>query len=257
MTIRPNARPQRFAVLIDAENASAGSVAALFEEVASYGIASVRRAYGDWTTSHLAGWKETLNQHAIQPIQQFRYTSGKNATDSALIIDAMDLLYRDHLDGFCLVSSDSDFTRLATRLRESRMTVIGFGKANTPRAFVAACDKFVYTEILDGRSKEEPAAGAASLRKTARELRADTKLVHLLRTATVSAAGEDGWTFLASVGNHIANQSSDFDSRNYGYPKLLSLIIATELFDVQDRTSKSGHVQKFIRDKRATKPSEA
>lgn len=241
---------QRFAVLIDADNAQAGTVEALLEEVATYGIASVKRAYGDWTTPNLNGWKETLNQFAVQPIQQFRYTTGKNATDSALIIDAMDLLYRDHFDGFCLVSSDSDFTRLATRLRESSMTVIGFGVKKTPQAFVLACDKFVYTENLNGRSKEEPVTEAPPARKTTNELRGDAKLVHLLRTAAKSAADEDGWVNLAHVGQYIANHSPDFDPRSYGYAKLLPLLEKTELFDVKERKTAKGHNQKVIRDNR-------
>jgi uncharacterized LabA/DUF88 family protein len=252
---RPNTKQQRFAVLIDAENASASTIAALLEEVATYGTASIKRAYGDWTTPSLNGWKETLSLYAIQPIQQFRYVTGKNVSDSALIIDAMDLLYRDHLDGFCLVSSDSDFTRLATRLRESRMTVIGFGKSNTPKAFIAACDRFVYTEILNGRCKEEPTAEVTSTRKTTNELRGDAKLVHLLRTAVNSAANDDCWTSLSTVGQYIANHSPDFDPRNYGYSQLGLLLTATGLFEIQARTTKSGHVQKVVRDNRSKKSS--
>ena len=243
-------KQQRFAVLIDADNAQASTVGVLMKEVATCGVASVKRAYGDWTTPNLAPWNETLNLHAIQPVQQFRYTAGKNATDSALIIDAMDLLYRDHLDGFCLVSSDSDFTRLATRLRESRMTVIGFGKRTTPAAFVSACDKFVYTEILKGKPANRPTSGTTPARKSTKELRADTKLVDLLRSAVASAADEEGWANLGPVGSFISQSSSAFDSRNYGYAKLFSLVKATGLFEVQDRKSASGHTQRFIRDGR-------
>lgn len=264
MTNRQNTKQPRFAVLIDADNAPVAIIAALLEEVAKYGIASIRRAYGDWTTPHLAGWKETLNRHAIQPIQQFRYIAGKNATDAALIIDAMDLLYRDQLDGFCLVSSDSDFTRLATRLRESRMTVIGFGEKKTPHPFVAACDRFVHVESLNPRTRETPpkapaakapAAALKPTRRTTKELRADTKLVHLLRTAAISA-DVDGWVFLGQFGNNLAKQSPGFNHRSYGYAQLGSLVVATGLFEIQDRKNGSGHVQKFLRDKRASRTVE-
>jgi len=240
----------RYAVLIDADNAQAAVVDSLLAEVAKYGIASIKRAYGDWTTPNLGHWKEKLNEHAIQPIQQFRYTSGKNATDSALIIDAMDLLYSGDLQGFCLVSSDSDFTRLATRLREAGITVLGFGERKTPTPFVKACDKFLYTEILRTTEKPEEAPATAPAKKDTRDLKMDTRLVRLLRTAVESSAGEDGWAYLAKVGDQLLKQSPDFDSRNYGYSRLLLLIAATELFDVEERTSKTGHVQHFLRDKR-------
>ena len=244
----------RLAVLIDADNAQPTVVQPLLAEVANYGIATVKRAYGDWTTSRLNGWKTVLNEYAIQPVQQFGYTAGKNSTDSALIIDAMDLLYSGRLQGFCIVSSDSDFTRLATRLRESGMTVYGFGEQKTPRAFVSACDKFIYTEILVNEEEQNGSHSApAATKKTAKELRADTKLVNLLRTAAKSSADEEGWSYLASIGVHIANHAPDFDPRNYGYPKLGQLILATDLFEIQERTSKSGHVQKYIRDSRAKK----
>jgi len=290
MTIRQNPKQPRFAVLIDADNAQAAIITALLEEVATYGIASVRRAYGDWTTPHLAGWKETLNRHAVQPVQQFRYTAGENATDAALIIDAMDLLYRDHLDGFCLVSSDSDFTRLATRLRESSMTVIGFGEKKTPQPFVSACDRFVYTENLHPAPRKAPIAAAPAAkapaakapaakapaakapaakpsaakpsaavlpptRRTTQELRADTKLVQLLRSAAISA-DVDGWIYLGQFGNNLVKHSPGFDHRSYGYAQLGSFVAATELFEIQDRKNRSGQVQKFLRDKRASKTAD-
>jgi uncharacterized LabA/DUF88 family protein len=246
----------RLAVLIDVDNAQPTVVQTLLAEVANYGIATVKRAYGDWTTSRLNGWKAALNEYAIQPVQQFGYTSGKNATDSALIIDAMDLLYSGRLQGFCIVSSDSDFTRLATRLRESGMTVYGFGEQKTPRAFVSDCDKFIYTEILVNEDEHNGSQSArASTKKTAKELRADTKLVNLLRTAAKSSADEEGWSQLGTMGLHIANHAPDFDPRNYGYAKLGQLVLATELFEIQERTSKSGHAQKYIRDSRTKKAS--
>lgn len=243
----------RYAVLIDADNAQAAVVDSLLTEVAKYGIASVKRAYGDWTTTNLSQWKEKLNEHAIQPIQQFRYTSGKNATDSALIIDAMDLLYTGRLQGFCLVSSDSDFTRLATRLRESGVTVLGFGQKKTPAPFVKACDKFLYTEVFHVAGKVETTAVATPAKKDTQALRADAQLIQLLRSAVESAADEDGWSYLGRVGSQLNQQSSDFDPRNYGYGRLMTLMAATELFDRVQRKTKAGQTQHFLRLKRATK----
>jgi uncharacterized LabA/DUF88 family protein len=243
----------RFAVLIDADNAQFAVIDNILAEVAKYGVASVKRAYGDWTTTSLNGWKEKLNEHAIQPIQQFRYTTGKNSTDSALIIDAMDLLFSGRLQGFCLVSSDSDFTRLATRLREAGMSVLGIGEKKTPRAFVKSCDKFVYTEILRSEDKTEGSALQPPAKKDARELRADARLVKLIRSAVESCAQEDGWAFLSRVGYAVVKQSPDFDSRNYGYRKLLSLVVATDLFEIQERITKTGQTQQLIRDKRTQK----
>ncbi|MCL4205640.1 MAG: NYN domain-containing protein [Pirellulaceae bacterium] len=256
----------RIGVLIDADNAQSSVIGPLLSEIAKYGIASVKRAYGDWTTQRLRSWKEVLNEHAIQPVQQFAYTTGKNATDSAMIIDAMDLLYSERLQAFCLVSSDSDFTRLATRLRESGMTVYGVGEQKTPRAFVSACDRFIYTEILndedddrdggeaDADTDAEPRRAKPVSKKGTKELRQDTRLVQLLRNAALSAADDDGWSNLSVVGTYIANQSPDFDPRNYGYAKLSLLIHATQLFETQERKSESGATMKFIRDNRGKKP---
>lgn len=243
----------RYAVLIDADNAQATVVDSLLAEVAKYGIASVKRAYGDWTTTNLSQWKDKLNEHAIQPIQQFRYTTGKNATDSALIIDAMDLLYTGRLQGFCLVSSDSDFTRLATRLRESGVTVLGFGRKKTPSPFVKACDKFLYTEVFRSTEKPDGAATAAPVKKDMQTLRADTQLIQMLRTAVEASAADDGWADLSKVGSQLNKQSSDFDPRNYGYGRLITLIAATELFDRVQRKARTGHLHHFLRVKRATK----
>jgi len=192
----------RLAVLIDADNAQPSIIEGLLAEVAKYGTAHVKRAYGDWTGTSLRGWKDQLLAQSIQPIQQFAYTKGKNATDAAMVIDAMDLLYSGRFDGFCIVSSDSDFTRLAARIRESGLTVYGFGERKTPKPFVAACDKFIYIENL--------------------------------------TYDEDGWAALATVGNILTNQRPDFDSRTYGYAKLSDLIEATTLFSLERRSAGDG-----------------
>lgn len=225
-----------FAVLIDADNAQPAITEGLFAEIAKYGAASVKRIYGDWTTPQLGGWKQALLQHSIQPIQQFRYTTGKNATDSAMIIDAMDLLYTRRFDGFCLVSSDSDFTRLASRIREEGISVYGFGEEKTPQSFVSACDKFIYTEVLRLKDDNSPAI----TRKPTAQLKADTRLVGLLRAAVDAASDESGWAPLGAVGNNIAKQSPDFDPRNYGYSKLGELVAATQLFDIDKRPQANG-----------------
>jgi len=239
---------EKLAVLIDADNAQPGVADGLLAEVANYGTASVKRIYGDWTGPGLKGWKDVLLQHSIQPIQQFAYTTGKNATDSSMIIDAMDLLYTGNFDGFCLVSSDSDFTRLAQRIRESRLRVYGFGERKTPSAFVAACDKFIYTEVLRAPLGESETVA----RKSTGELKQDTRLVSLLRNAVESSSDEMGWASLGAVGNTIAKQSPDFDSRNYGYAKLSGLIKATKLFDVEERpTVNGGSKAVYVRDRRA------
>ncbi len=236
----------KLAVLIDADNAQPSIVDGLMVEVANYGTASVKRIYGDWTGSHLKGSKDLL-QESIQPVQQFAYTQGKNATDSAMIIDAMDLLYTGDFDGFCLVSSDSDFTKLASRIRESGLLVYGFGEEKTPAPFVAACDKFVYTEVLRAKTDE----GRTITRKTTSELRQDTKLVTLLRNAVEASSGDDGWAQLGPVGSNVAKQSSDFDPRNYGYGKLGELVAATKFFDMEERQTGSGNSRAiYVRDKR-------
>jgi uncharacterized LabA/DUF88 family protein len=249
----------RLAVLIDADNAQPAIIEALLAEVAKYGTAHVRRAYGDWTGSSLRGWKEQLLAQSIQPIQQFAYTRGKNATDAAMVIDAMDLLYSGRFDGFCIVSSDSDFTRLAARIRESGLTVYGFGERKTPKPFVAACDKFIYIENLTyaHEAAAEPAGQAhrPPERPTAAQLKRDTALVSQLRNAVEAASDDDGWAPLASVGLILTNQSPDFDSRSYGYSKLSDLIAATTLFELERRSpgdGKPGVI--YARDKRRRPP---
>jgi uncharacterized LabA/DUF88 family protein len=235
------------AVLIDADNAQPTIVDGLLIEVANYGTASVKRIYGDWTEPRLKGWKEILLQYSIQPVQQFAYTTGKNATDSAMIIDAMDLLYTGNFEGFCLVSSDSDFTRLASRIRESGLLVYGFGEQKTPAPFVSACDKFIFTEVLRAKTDESKAIE----RRTTAQLKQDTKLVTLLRNAVEASSDDDGWAHLGAVGNTIAKQWPEFDPRNYGYAKLSALVVATKLFDAEERAVKStGSKAVYIRDTR-------
>jgi uncharacterized LabA/DUF88 family protein len=235
------------AVLIDADNADPKIIAGLLTEVAKFGVASVKRIYGDWTLPNLAQWKAVLLDHSIHPIQQFRYTVGKNATDSVMIIDAMDLLYTGPFGGFCLVSSDSDFTRLASRIRESGKRVYGFGEKKTPRAFVAACDRFIYTEVFSVASAEDSPVH----RRSAKELRQDTELLNWLGGAIEATSDEAGWANLGGVGSTIRKQAPDFDSRNYGYAKLNGLIEAIGLFE-----SRREGLLVMIRDKpAATKKS--
>lgn len=234
-----NGQDRRLAVLIDADNASPAIIEPLLAEISKYGVATVKRIYGDWTSTSLSGWKKVLASFAIHPIQQFRHTIGKNATDSALIIDAMDLLYTKRFDGFCIVSSDSDFTRLASRAREEGVTVYGFGERKTPDSFVSACDKFIFTEILkpekEVKKNTTKKTGGISGRKDEDSLKKDEKLVSILYDAVDAVADDDGWARLAVVGSKISNQYPSFDSRNYGYAKLSSLVRAIDLFKVSIR----------------------
>ena len=244
-----NEQSQKLAVLIDADNASADIIDALLEEIAKYGIASVKRIYGDWS-SGLKKWKGALLPHAITPVQQFAYTKGKNATDMALVIDAMDLLYSNTFDGFCIVSSDSDFTRLASRLRENGRTVYGFGEKKTPEAFRKACDKFVYTEIFQPARKAPAPADSANRRgrpaKNATEPAANTgdsadstvgkidaNLLNLLYRAVKESADDLGWAGLGAVGSYVNKVTPDFDARNYGFSKFSSLIKSLPQFATQ------------------------
>jgi uncharacterized LabA/DUF88 family protein len=224
------------AVLIDADNANPSIVEGLLAEVAKLGLASVKRIYGDWTTPNLASWKATLLEFSIQPIQQFRYTTGKNATDSAMIIDAMDLLYKGNFSGFCLVSSDSDFTRLASRIRESGLWVYGFGERKTPRPFVSACDRFIYTDVFvqsQGDSSHKVLQSDST-----KELRCNTKLLNLMRSAIDAASDEAGLAQLSLIGSYISKRANDFDPRNYGFSKLSELITAIGLFEVERRDNR-------------------
>src|SRR5688500_544784 len=240
----PSPNTDKLAVLIDAENAQASVVGDLLREVARYGTATIKRDYGDWTTPHLNGWRETLHSLAIQPIQQFRYTLGKNATDSALIIDAMDLLHGGRVDGFCLVSSDSDFTRLATRIREAGLAVYGFGEKKTPRCFVAACDKFVFTEILRPFTKD---SAAPTLPSPAEPLQP------ALTQAIAAATREDGWAALSTVGSLVMKANPSFDPRNYGFQKLGELVRAQAYLEVKSVSVGDGspNVHLFVRRREA------
>lgn len=223
----------KLAVLIDADNAQPSTIEGLLAEIAKYGTANVKRIYGNWTNEQLKGWKGPLLEHSIQPMQQFAYTSGKNATDSAMIIDAMDLLYTGNFDGFCIASSDSDFTRLASRLRESGLVVYGFGEKKTPEPFVAACDKFIYTEVLRAKGDD----GQKSQSKPNQDLkRHKGHLANLFRNAIDAYSDDDGWAQLGPVGSYIAKQAPDFDPRNYGYRKLKDLVIAMGLFEFREET---------------------
>jgi uncharacterized LabA/DUF88 family protein len=223
----------RLAVLIDADNTTASLAKELLEEIAKHGTPTIKRAYGDWTTPQLAGWKQELLGHAIQPMQQFAYTRGKNSTDSALIIDAMDLLYAGNLEGFVIVSSDSDFTRLATRLRESGMTVFGLGWRSTPTSFVAACDRFIYLDLLRQDTKAPPPTEQAG-GEPAAEL---PNLKDILRTAIAGTSKDDGWSNLAEVGSYLIKSHPAFDARDYGHAKLGELVRAESYVEVKDEAS--------------------
>ena len=239
-TQQVEAKQAKLAVLIDADNAQASIIEGLLNEVAKYGIASVKRIYGDWTDTKLRSWKDQLLSYTIQPIQQFAYTTGKNSTDSAMIIDAMDLLYTERLDGYCIVSSDSDFTRLASRLRESGRIVYGFGEKKTPRAFVSACDKFIYTEILHDSQEEAEDEDAKPAAKQKKDFKVDRKLLKLLRESVDDIAEESGWAYLGGVGQKINNRSADFDPRNYGFKKLGDMFRAISQFETEERPQVNG-----------------
>lgn len=236
------------AVLIDGDNASPRIATGLLAEIATYGVASVRRIYGDWTKPNLNGWKGCLLEHSIQPVQQFAYTTGKNATDGAMIIDAMDLLYTGRFTGFCIVSSDSDFARLASRIREQGVTVYGFGERKTPRPFITACDKFVYFDVLgpaapemappaSPRRRRVKAVAAEAAPTAAKPVRAkpalDRTALDMLVKAVTASADEDGRANLGRVGAHLAKQAPDFDARNYGFPRLSQLVEASGIVEIE------------------------
>lgn len=247
----------RLAVLIDADNSQPAIMEGLLEEVANYGIASIKRIYGDWSSDAMRGWKSILLDYSIQPVQQYPYTRGKNATDMKMIIDAMDILYSEKMDGFCLVSSDSDFTPLAQRVRQQGLTVFGFGEQKTPKAFVRACDRFIYNDVLRRQqvpespdSKEVPISSSTK-RVGAKELKQDTKLVNMIRNGIEDAADDTGWAPLGVVGQKVANSNPDFDPRNYGYKKLGELIRAMQLFEVDERPMENSPAHNiYIRDKK-------
>ena len=225
---------KRIALLIDCDNVSHNSIEGVLDELAKYGMVNVRHAHGDWNNPTLSGWIDKLHPHAIRPMQQFAYTKGKNATDSAMIIDAMDLLYSNSVDAFALMTSDSDFTPLVLRILESGLPVYGFGEKKTPKPFVDACSPFIYTENLVSEGEEKTDVPQQPVKKSKQELRKDTSLVRLLRTAVEQTSDDDGWADMSRVGHYISNNSS-FSSINYGYKKLGDLIKASELFAIDMR----------------------
>ena len=229
----------KLAVLIDADNIPYSNVKGMMEEIAKYGTPTFKRIYGDWTKPTTSGWKGVLLQNAITPIQQYSYTSGKNATDSAMIIDAMDILYTGRVDGFCIVSSDSDFTRLATRLREAGMRVIGIGEKKTPEPFITACDKFIYIEILASEDVSTPDVRAKRTKKDSLQ-KVDKRVHNLIRSSINDVADEGGWAFLGEVGTLILKKQPNFDARNYGFRKLLQLMKSIEDIEVDERQSENG-----------------
>jgi uncharacterized LabA/DUF88 family protein len=250
-------RTRHLAVLIDAENASARMIEPLLNEVAKYGTANVKRIYGDWTTPNLGSWKHNLNKYAIHPVQQFVYTAGKNASDSALIIDAMDLLHSGNVDGFCIVSSDSDFTRLACRIRESGLDVYGFGEKKTPEPFVRACDRFTFVENLVQVDMDEeaivappPVGAQPALASAAKGLQAlGPRQVRIIRSAYDALAPEGGWVTLAALGQQILKLSPSFDPRTFGFVKLSALMSSLAKFSIENRTgeNKAGDKHLYVR----------
>ena len=243
----------RLAVLIDADNVPYSNVRGMMEEIAKYGTPTFRRIYGDWTKPTVSGWKGVLLENAITPIQQYSYTSGKNSSDSALIIDAMDILYSGKVDGFCIVSSDSDFTRLATRLREAGMKVFGIGQKKTPNPFIVACDKFIYMEIIPVIEKEEPSSIKTKKVKQTPKTTLDKLSKETLKVISHTIndlADENGWAFLGDVGNLILKKQPNFDPRNFGFPKLTPLIKSLPQFEIDKReTDKAGIKLVYIRNK--------
>jgi len=255
----------KLAVLIDADNVPYSNVKGMMEEIAKYGTPTTKRIYADWTKPNAGGWKSVLLEHAITPIQQYSYTVGKNSSDSAMIIDAMDLLYSDKVDGFCIVSSDSDFTRLAIRLRESGMKVIGIGEKKTPNSFIVACDRFIYIEVLDGAiKKKSPKSRLAEENKKVIEKvttkttekteqkplnKIDNQTIELIEDTLEAIGDEDGWAFLGDVGNLIVKKKPEFDPRNYGFAKLTPMLKSlTDILEIDERESdKKGIKHVFVR----------
>ncbi|GGF29634.1 NYN domain-containing protein [Echinicola rosea] len=242
----------KLAVLIDADNIPSGYVKEMMEEIAKYGNPTVKRIYGDWTQPNLAKWKVVLLENAITPMQQYSYTTGKNATDSAMIIDAMDILYSERVDGFCIVSSDSDFTKLATRLREASMKVIGIGEKKTPTPFIAACDKFIYLEILKQEEKKasRPTAGV-SRQKDSEVDQVTNKVIKLIANTISDCEDDDGWAYLGDVGNLLQKKQPNFDSRNYGFQKLTPMISSINKFEIEQREGQRGrHKLIYVKNKK-------
>jgi uncharacterized LabA/DUF88 family protein len=235
----------KLAVLIDGDNIPSAYIKEMMEEIAKYGNPTVKRIYGDWTKPNLSKWKNLLLQNAITPIQQYGYTSGKNATDSAMIIDAMDLLYSEKVNGFCLVSSDSDFTRLATRLREAGMNVIGIGEKKTPEPFIVACDRFIYIEILKKEVENENTPNQPKGSKQVKNQvdKVTPKVIKLIASTISDLADDDGWAFLGDVGSLLMKKQPNFDSRNYGFEKLTPLINSINKFEIEQRENSKGRTK--------------
>jgi hypothetical protein len=240
----------KLAVLIDGDNIPSAYVKEMLEEIAKYGNPTIKRIYGDWTKPHLAKWKNILLENAITPIQQYGYTTGKNATDSAMIIDAMDILYSEKVNGFCLVSSDSDFTRLATRLREAGMMVFGLGEKKTPDPFIVACDKFIYIEILKQRTKTDDKEVSKEEQQKSEVDNITPKVIKLISATISDLADEEGWAFMGDVGNLLQKKQPNFDSRNYGFQKLTPLISSIDKFEVEQRENHKGRYKLiYVRNK--------
>ncbi|MDD7885690.1 NYN domain-containing protein [Flavivirga sp. 57AJ16] len=237
----------KIAILIDGDNIPSKYISEMMEEIAKYGTPTIKRIYGDWTKPHLSKWKHILLENAITPIQQYGYTTGKNATDSAMIIDAMDILYSEKVNGFCLVSSDSDFTKLATRLREAGMQVYGMGEKKTPNPFIVACDKFIYLEILQ-KDVEKGDKGGGSKKDNLYNI--TPKVIKLLENSVSDAADDDGWAFLGDVGSLILKKQPNFDSRNFGFDKLTPLFKSLDRFEMEQRDQSNGRFKLiFVRNK--------
>ncbi len=234
---------KRIALLIDCDNVSHCAIEGVLEELAKHGTVNVRHAHGDWNSVSLSGWAEKLHPHAIRPMQQFAYTRGKNATDSAMIIDAMDLLYSGNVDAFALMTSDSDFTPLVLRILESGYPVYGFGEKKTPKPFVDSCSPFIYIENLVSSGENKAEDSSSAVRKTKAQLRQNSLLVKLLRTAVDQASGDDGWANMGQVANYISNNNSSFSSINYGYQRTSDLLRATELFDIEMRNGTAMYIK--------------
>jgi uncharacterized protein (TIGR00288 family) len=236
----------KLAVLIDGDNIPSAYIKEMMEEIAKYGNPTIKRIYGDWTKPHLNKWKNVLLENAVNPIQQYGYTQGKNATDSAMIIDAMDILYSDKVDGFCLVSSDSDFTKLATRLREAGKNVIGIGEKKTPEPFIVACDKFIYIEILKNKTKEVQNGKISNKAKQDKKDDVDKitpKTIKLIANTIADVADEEGWAFLGDVGSLLQKKQPNFDSRNYGFQKLTPMINSINNFEIEARENQNSRIK--------------
>lgn len=249
-------KDEKLAVLIDADNVPYANIKEMLDEIAKYGNPTIKRIYADWTKPTVSGWKNVLLENAITPIQQYSYTTGKNSSDSALIIDAMDLLYSKKVNGFCIVSSDSDFTRLATRLREAGMFVIGIGEKKTPRPFITACDKFIYIEILKKGKEPEIESDDKTSKKHKKESeqpavsQIDRNLIKLIKESVDEISDDNGWAFLGSLGNYLIKKKTDFDPRNYGFSKLYPLIKKINTFEIEERETGEKNIRHiYLRNK--------